>query len=318
MEGALNNQAVRSGKTTWRAEVGLTVIVSVKMKRGRQPLPEVTPADDHLTAEAEDLLELALVKLLSLFYTDNPGVRHAVILVNPARGGWQILTPDGDVYNEAVSGSVDQDYESWSLTGAGGKRPKGIIGKLYKFRDVSADPTLLVYMYVFKEQGEVPGVTHSWPISNPEAESDPAVKKARMFATKTPLGKDLSGGNWMTLETTKDMIAHRLVETMAGDVVRAKRRLDGMGSDWVTLVYNPEGEREKRVTEQHWMTDKTRWATEQKIDAGSAAYVCHDLEAFALEAGVVYEHLDLPSPASIALVGQVYQMIESAAAGAAL
>ena len=91
-----------------------------------------------------------------------------------------------------------------------------------------------------------------------------------------------------------------------------------MGSDWVTLVYNPEGEREKRVTEQHWMTDKTRWATQQKIDAGLAAYVCHDLEAFALEAGVVYEHLDLPSPVSFALVGQVYQMIESAAAGAAL
>ena len=160
--------------------------------------------DGRGAAEDEFLLELAPGRLLYLFYTDDPGVWHAAVLVYPAPGGWQILTPDGDVYNEDVMCVSGEGCARAALAGAGGKPPKGIVGKLYKLREAVADSTLLVYMDVFKEQGGVPapkryfdqkGVAHSWPITNPEAESDPAVKKARMFATKTPLGKDLSGGN---------------------------------------------------------------------------------------------------------------------------
>ena len=55
---------------------------------------------------------------------------------------------------------------------------------------------------------------------------------------------------------------------------------------------------------------QTRWATEQKIDADSAAYVYHDLIGFAIETGAVYDQLDLPNLASFELLGRVYQMIE--------
>ena len=55
---------------------------------------------------------------------------------------------------------------------------------------------------------------------------------------------------------------------------------------------------------------QTRWASEQKIDSESAAYVFHDLLGFALELAATYDQLDMVNCASMELIGRVYQMIE--------
>ena len=348
-------------------------------------------ADGRAAEEAEFWTELQPGRLLYVYYTDDPGIWHAVLLVYPEGKGFHVLTPDGDLYWEDVCARTGETVVRPVLCRPDRSAPANLPGQLYKFRTKTPDETLRLYMEVLKE--EVPASTPApkmWfgengeprRMEEPQEGAAGQVVKARrgraeQFVMNTPekstevgQGKadatELSGGAWTTLEETEALVRFSLVEPKSTDVVRDRRGLCLLSGAWVAVGYLTDAEQEamevktldnrilepvvydskdsrnldygeaiSRMKEEPmedfplksrrslaWLLKyvrdhgttfdcrQTRWATEQKIDPESAAYVFHDLVGYALELGATYDQLDMVNLASFELLGRVYHMIE--------
>ena len=203
---------------------------------------------------------------LLLHYPDDRTIWHAARAVYPGRSKrWYILTPDGDIYDEDVACITGQGPNKAALCSRSGAAPPDIGGRQYLFSEDPSDEVMKAQIESLRESNPKMEVPKHWVNSVGTKlllEDVREVSPRRRLSTKrvdfalTPEVADkankwhvenpaLTGGSWMTMETSGSLQKYTLVEPKRSDVVRGRRGLyDTGGGTWVAIAYLSEVEKE--------------------------------------------------------------------------
>lgn len=105
----------------------------------------------HGAAAEESLSELCVGERVLVKYARDPVWHERVLLWPLSLKRWVICTPDGDVYDELLSGG---DVQSWRKLGSRGALPPDLRGQCYRFRAAMRDGTLNANMVVAKKEAQ--------------------------------------------------------------------------------------------------------------------------------------------------------------------
>ena len=105
-----------------------------KVAKSSRSTARLRDCEGRAVGEAAFLNELIPGRRLGLYYEDDPGVWHEVVVVARTETGAVMITPDGDEYEEDVACVTGQGPVRAVLASDRGRVPRDLGGKFYRFK----------------------------------------------------------------------------------------------------------------------------------------------------------------------------------------